>query len=288
VTTNYTLPYFGKAKVDWGKTTTPTADKLSNPRAPTTTLPASRLMVPLAQTWNVISSKQPDRGALVPVGGVRQTLPSGDQGGVPRMPAPTLLGLERVPPVKASLGTASAFSTALKKSVNLDRQTKKLAVSVTAPIKKTGLWNAIVGPDRKDPRTGKELIRGFIGQPTKPKSQTGVFARHLVVPRDIVEKSALSRQTRNWIGIPNVPVVRFGVGKAGGDGVKPTPSKFDVTATSVWAPNMGDQVDPQDALRRPAPENELTTGIAGGVDVTQLLFLAGAVFIGFLILKRGV
>lgn len=255
---------------------------LTNPRAPTTTAPRSRAGRSLLAKWALLGPRMPDRGGHVPVNGLRQMLPNGEVGGVPRIPKPLFSGLELAPLPKASVSQALTLATAMKQRINALRLEGKPKVHLVPGD--YGLYYATGGPQRWDPRVGRKLWRAGLPDDVRKARTVGQFAQNRTVPASTQLLHVARRLKREATGSR---VTQYAVrGGEAGDYVAPdTASVQRIGAKQV---QLANQPDWGKQPVRPAPENELTTEVGNQrqPDWTQVLFLIAAVVIGGMVLRR--
>src|SRR2546426_10351962 len=237
-----------------------------DPRAPTTTLPPSRLALTPAQRDALYNLRLPDRGGHRPMIGVPVNLPDGRVGGVPHFPLSLWHGAQRAPLPKISQNQALAITQAIKQTLNDKRTREKPSIQLRPGL--SALQLAKAPRLRITIRMGtiQELHRSSIPGDLAHLASRGQFSQQRTAPRSVWQKMVTGRMVRQSFGtqVPGANVQGQGRGTIG---PAPEPvSHQDIQALNQGAmPLVGSAHDVGVTAVRPAPEPVATTGVGEGI-----------------------
>jgi len=154
---------------------------ISDPRSPLTPVPAWRWTGNLKSYHESMYPKRLDRGAQVPVNGIRQMMPGLRPGGVPHRPPPLAFGVHLIPISQVSPGLA------MRQRAAINQETYHL-IGLRRPtvLLKEGLSAMDIA------RVPRNLWRGWVGKSPKPR-QRGLMALHMQIPSDKLQHFAARR-----------------------------------------------------------------------------------------------
>jgi len=255
---------------------------LSDPRAPSTSSPLSKALRSIPAKWDL--PRMPDRGAHVPIAGIRTLLPNGTHGGIPRMPPSLWAGFEKTTIPKVNQSQAQTLMFAVKRQINLARIQRRPLIDIRPG--NSGLDEAKRGPLRIDPRSGYALFRRGTDYGIREPRARGLLAQHRTVPSDILDAMAINRFGRG------TKVVATGIQGSGGrkladdapDKVSDSSIRKIESGGSISLAGQQDQGIP---TVRSAPQATLTTGVGipAGEQTERLLLLAGVILVAWLVLR---
>ena len=210
---------------------------LSDPRAPSTSMPESRFKVNIAARHATLYKRPPDRGAATPVLGIRQ-LVDGMPGGVPNPPRPALEGIPR-PILRASVGQGQRLANSTRIAAAIKRIQSR-------PIKARAALGTLSALDIAkaprlipDLRTGTVIRRGARHDVRGANRLRGLFAEHTKAPRSVlgklVRERAVERPEINPLtakrGVGALPVDVDMLAQAGAPTMAPDVVKAEIAAS---------------------------------------------------------
>lgn len=266
-------------------TTKPTAQTdigLSNPQAPTTSRPLHLLGLDIAARHKALYPRNNDNGGNTPILGIPVKNPNGLIGGRSTIPRPLLDGNELAPMTVGSVTQGMRVQDALKKTLAARRLGQKFVLPQIIPGN-SGLTMAraprlILTPGP----SGVRVVQRGTRRDVRPTLSRGTLAGHTTAPRSVT--TAMVRSRISAADMPNALLIDVADQQAADGNVGGLSE--DLRRAGAASPTIADSPI---ALQTPelGPGGAAANADAEQDGMERLFFLAGAVFIGWLIFKGG-